>query len=95
MDTVVQNNIIDAFEEKRSRGERWENEYGCLHIQKARKEYYDDSSQYKIQVHTRNNVKYFKVVPRHYRIPCNYQDWYYYDGCVLGNYIEWKRILVI
>ena len=92
MDTLVRQTIIDAFEEKRVKGERWENEYGCLHIKKFRKEYYYDSSQYKIQLQKKNNIMFFKIVPKCYQIPFRFQYWDYYDGFVNEKCIEWKRI---
>ena len=91
-DTIVQRKIFEDFEEKRVRGERWENEYGCLHRETLKKEHYYDSSQYKVNLHKRNNIMYFKIVPRYYRIPYGYKYWYYYDGVVHDNCLEWKRI---
>lgn len=93
--TSIEIRILEDFEEKRVRGERWENEYGCLHVEKCNKEYYCDSSQYKIEVHKENNVVYFKIVPKYYQLPCGYQYWNYYDGCVHGNHLEWRRILKV
>ena len=94
MDRVTQK-ILDDFEEKRVKGERWENEYGCLHLRKFRKEYYYDSTQYKIQLQKRNNLIFFKIVPKYYQVPSRFQYWDYYDGFVDKNSIEWKRIMSI
>jgi len=93
MDTNSEKNIIDSFEEKRVRGERWENEYGCLHIRKFKKEYFYDSSQYKVIVQKKHNLLYFKIVPKYYQVPFRFYHWDYYDGFINNNFIEWKRIM--
>lgn len=91
-DSLVQKAIIDEFEEKRAKGERWENEFGCLHKYSFKKEYYCDSSQYKIDLHEQNNIIYFKIVPIYYQIPYGHRYWYYYDGFILENRVQWNRI---
>lgn len=95
MDTPIETTILNAFEAKRVNRERWENEYGCLHIKKIRKEYFFDSSQYKIQLGKKNNMVYFKIVPKYFQIPCGFEYWDYYDGFIYETNIYWKRILNI
>ena len=94
MTSSIQTKNLKEFEGKCIRGERWENEYGCLHAEKFKKEYYSDSSQCKVNVHEENNVMYFKIVPKYYKIPCGHYYWSYCDGCVHENHIEWRRIPV-
>lgn len=80
---IIQNEI----ERKRLAGEKWENEYGSFETN-AIKHKYENITSYDIHFYEKDNVMYFKIVPRYFTLPCGYAYWEYYDGYVENGKVK-------